>query len=311
MEHKDKSLQWFIASIGLHVFFWLILQDWSLRQQAKMPDKETEIEVLYGQNNQKNVIVQPDHLKPDPDLAKKLKDRADYLGKITQRVKEQQVARPIDSTAPVISDRSAPLSVSPPQDQSAPPQGMPPTPSPRASSGGASEPADESRELTLPRIVGLGRGSGPRNIDENALARSVVIGGGTQGEWIPGVKEGSFSALNTDQFTYYSFFSRVKQSIRFRWVTNVRQFAATANQTEIQRLAKTPSITEIEITLNATGDVLKIVTLRSSGSDELDQAAVKAFWQASPLNNPPAGLVEEDGFIRLKYAFRVIWNPNI
>lgn len=310
MEHKDKSLQWFIASIALHAFFWLALKDSALRLSDTEANKDTEIEVFYGQNSQRNVIVQPDQLKPDPDLAKRLKDRADYLGKITQRVKEQQVARPIDSTAPVISDRSAPLSVSPPQDRSAPPKGLP-QPSVPQSSKGETADTNASRELTLPRIVGLQGGSGPRNIDENALSRSVVIGGGTQGEWIPGVKEGSFSALNTDQFTYYSFFSRVKQAIRFRWVTNIRNFAALASQTEIQRLAKTPSITEIEITLNKNGDVLKIITLRSSGSDELDQAAIKAFWQASPLNNPPAGIVEEDGFIRLKYAFRVIWNPNI
>ncbi|HMN69995.1 MAG TPA: hypothetical protein PKC28_15745, partial [Bdellovibrionales bacterium] len=54
--------------------------------------------------------------------------------------------------------------------------------------------------------------------------RQVAIGQSSIAEFIPGIEEGAFTALNTDQFTYYTFFARMNEQVRNRWVSAVRAY---------------------------------------------------------------------------------------
>ena len=40
-----------------------------------------------------------------------------------------------------------------------------------------------------------------------------------------------------------------------------------------------------------------------SGVTDLDEAAMEAFKQAAPFPNPPKGIVEKDGRIRIRWDF--------
>jgi len=117
---------------------------------------------------------------------------------------------------------------------------------------------------------------------------------------------GLFTALNTDRFTYYSFFERIEDKIRYPWESQVlRGLKDLSNQ----RLANYPykkAVTQIEIVLNLNGDVENIYLLKSSAINEFDQAAIDSFLLAKQFGNPPRGLAEEDGKIHLKFQFMVL-----
>lgn len=280
----DKSFQALIFSLILHLLLALAFL------RAPAPEKSpslTDVEILYDSPRSQRVVI--DDLKPEEETpVEKLKKQAENLSRLNRRVKQEQVARP--APLPDLKDLTRPG----------------PQQAPQQAGKTNSEIPSDSRPLHLPGL----EPTQPETSGQGEFSRSVVIGGSTQGEWIPGVKEGAFTALNTDQFTYYSFFARVKEAIRFRWVQRVRNFSQQASPEEITALARIPSPTQLEVTLSKQGDVLKIATLKTSGSNELDKAAEQAFWAASPLNNPPVEMADEDGLIRLYYSFQVIWQPR-
>lgn len=292
----DKSFQALIYSLCVHAL--LVLFFWRAPTPETAPNL-TAVEILYNNENSQRIVI--DDQTPDSEaIEEKLKEQAENLSRVTRRVKEQQVARPQEPTPPRVS-----LSDLTPKSSLKIAQQNQNSGQQQTSPGSINDQID-SGEIQLPGLPA----TGPQGQMEDSFSKSVVIGGTTQGEWIPGVKEGSFTALNTDQFTYYTFFARVKDAVRFRWVQRVRNFSQQASPQEIIALSRIPSPTKIEITLSNKGDVLKISTLQTSGSAELDAAASNAFWAASPLNNPPAEMVEEDGMIRLYYSFHVIWQPH-
>ncbi len=129
------------------------------------------------------------------------------------------------------------------------------------------------------------------------------------GEFVPGLQEGHFTALNTDQFLYYSFFKRINEQIRNRWVPRLRQ----ATQTLPADLAGSPRaqrlVSEIEVLLSPEGELEEITLLRSSGLRQVDLAAVHAIHNSAPFKNPPEEMVKEDGYIRLSYQFVLIFSP--
>ncbi|MEO0336409.1 MAG: energy transducer TonB, partial [Pseudomonadota bacterium] len=165
---------------------------------------------------------------------------------------------------------------------------------------GVKTPQNKAREELLNNEVGA----------TNSLNRTYAIGGKAGMDQIPGVQEGSFTALNTDQFKYYSFFSRISEAISYRWVSRVRRFAKAAPASTIFQLSQVPSPTLLEILLDKDGMVVQVNILKSSGSAQLDDAAVQAFYQASPLNHPPDGMVDPyTRMVHLKFSFLVRWNP--
>ncbi|MCB0361740.1 MAG: energy transducer TonB, partial [Bdellovibrionales bacterium] len=62
-------------------------------------------------------------------------------------------------------------------------------------------------------------------------------------------------------------------------------------------------ITRVLITLDKNGSLIQVQVLGQSGLVELDSAAVDAFRAAAPFPNPPQGMVEHDGNIRIRWDF--------
>lgn len=152
---------------------------------------------------------------------------------------------------------------------------------------------------------------GYRKIPEIAEQPKMDKGVSTIGEALPKeVSVGSFTALNTDRYLYYSFFARVEELIRFRWESAVQQ---TINYTSPARLATNVQgvwNTQLQVIINATGEIKAIKIMKESGLQGFDQSAVQAFVQSRTLPNPPKEMIEEDGLIRLDYAFQVRYSPR-
>jgi outer membrane biosynthesis protein TonB len=49
--------------------------------------------------------------------------------------------------------------------------------------------------------------------------------------------------------------------------------------------------------------------MKESGVVPFDASAVRAFQEAAVFPNPPQEMIQEDGFIHLKFAFTVNFRP--
>lgn len=145
-----------------------------------------------------------------------------------------------------------------------------------------------------------------------ALARRSGEGPSTTGESLPrDVSVGSFTALNTDRFTYYTFYARIEEMIRYRWESRVQNTLSSLDRTSLSTVGERAWVTSAEFLLNPQGRLVKVLVMKESGMKGFDAAAVGAFREANMFPNPPQELVEEDGFIHLKYNFTVSYNPPV
>ncbi len=281
----DKSFEGLFISVLFHAFLvWLII---FAKLPVYHPVQESPTEVTLVERSDKKAkkqqfVTDPD-FKPKPKL-EDAKDAADFLSAFTQRVKKQMRAAhngPTQNAQPMPAQKSLDKSQ----------QGV---------SGSGQMVAQHQEE------DGVGMPAAGKQGD---VMHTVAIGQSSIGEYIPGVQEGSFTALNTDQFTYYAFFARMNEQVRYRWVSLIRGYMGVMNDSELQRLGTRDRQTMIEITLGPGGEYRGAIVGNSSGVKRLDEFAADAFQMAAPFPNPPRGMVEKDGLIHLNYAFLVRFGP--
>lgn len=133
---------------------------------------------------------------------------------------------------------------------------------------------------------------------ERSGTGDATEGGGAPNDNLNEVAAGDGTFLNTREWKYASFFNRVKQAVSARWDPNGRLRARNRELGMVERA------TVLVITLRPDGSLADAYVARSSGIDELDQEAVKAFEKAQPFANPPTAMVEQGG-IRFSFGFTV------
>ena len=127
----------------------------------------------------------------------------------------------------------------------------------------------------------------------------------TSTDKLENVDQSLMTQLNTREYKYYGYYTRIRTQLNQWWQPKVqekvsklmskgRTIAATANKN-----------TKVIIVLNDVGHLVKVQVLGASGVRELDDAAVEAFRQAAPFPNPPKGLVDADGTIKIRWDFVV------
>ncbi len=282
----EKSFQALMLSLLLHIAITLSIYWAPEPQNAEVP---IEVTWLDSRSLKTRQIV--DETEEDPaNLLKKLQARNHLLSKYNKQVKKEQIAR--NKTGETKNQRGGGgRSFAPPKNLNL-----------QAKNQQTKTSRIQQQKAPVNPLL---NGPGPRG----SLNNSLALGESTSGFDIPGIQSGHFTALNTDQFTYYSFFERVNNSIRFRWISGVRKFAREASPKVINQLSKIPAPTVLRVLLDKEGMVVKVDVLSSSGAENLDQAAVEAFYQASPLNHPPNGLIREDRMVHLNYSFKVHFRP--
>lgn len=149
-----------------------------------------------------------------------------------------------------------------------------------------------------------------KNLKE--YAQSIEDAPSTMGDAVPNdVSVGSFTALNTDRYVFYSFFSRIEDLVRFRWESRVRAAVDNFDRNYILSVVSRRNwITTVDIWLTKDGRYHSAHILKESGISRFDQAAIMAFKEAGMFPNPPQEMVEDDGFIHLKYSFNVSFKPS-
>jgi len=135
---------------------------------------------------------------------------------------------------------------------------------------------------------------------------SVERGVSTIGEQLPDdIKFGDFTALNTDRHLYYTFYSRIEEMIRPRWVNYAKAVVYGVEMGSERVSGRATWVTKLEILLDPKGNFKKAILHESSGVRNLDAAPVQAFRDASQFPNPPQEMVKDDGSIHIYYAFSV------
>lgn len=238
----------------------------------------------------------PEHLKhmDDQTLAK-------YLSAQQQRVKKETKAAETGMT----QNRSQQMQA---QKQQLP---MPESPKMREPSPTEDQPNDDDFFIAKKRQP---PDNAARDFARNQPSLpgipNLPTGQSTVGEYLPETLSiGSFTALNTDRFTYYTFYARVEELVRFRWETKVRQALQTLDRINLLDQVRGKNwVTHYEFWLDPAGRLHSAHLMKESGVKRFDMAAEFAFRDALIFPNPPKALVEEDGFIRLRYTFNVFWN---
>ena len=130
--------------------------------------------------------------------------------------------------------------------------------------------------------------------------------------YIPNIDKAQMTALDTDQgsLKFYTFYMRLHEKIRPRWVNRLRQTMAQLSSQEIKKLSRRPQVTSLEVILNAKGEFVGSFVVNRAQKRVLDVAALGAFRQAAPFINPPKEMIEDDGLIYIPFSFRVDLNPN-
>lgn len=121
-------------------------------------------------------------------------------------------------------------------------------------------------------------------------------------DYLPNVATGERTILSTREFRYFSYYNRIKDLLRQHWKPSIeREISKLWGKG--QMLKENELVTRLLVLLDKSGQVLKISKVGASGVTEIDEVAVQAFYQASPFPNPPMGLVESDGYVRINWDF--------
>ena len=124
-------------------------------------------------------------------------------------------------------------------------------------------------------------------------------------DYLEDVAIGANTLLNTYEFKYFSFYSRIRDQVADLWKGEVRSlFPKLVDRGEI--IGRSVKKTLLSITLSNEGKVLDAKLKGSSGIEDLDGIAVNSFKQASPYPHPPRELIDKNGRVSIDWSFVVV-----
>lgn len=119
--------------------------------------------------------------------------------------------------------------------------------------------------------------------------------------FIPEVRPGNQTALNTRAAPFAAYIARMHRSIHELW--GFGQLEEWDDKPNSSAFNNRNLVTELEIVLNGDGTVDRIGVARSSGLLEYDVAAVDVAYSAGPYPDPPRGIRSANGKIYLHWRF--------
>lgn len=122
-------------------------------------------------------------------------------------------------------------------------------------------------------------------------------------DFVQGLKESDQTALNTKEYVFYSYFQRIRERLDRAWVPILQARLKVYFKTGRSLASDMNHTTQVMVYLNTKGEVIRVQLVGESGTRDLDDAAVNAFNEAGPFPNPPQGLVDSTGLIRISWDF--------
>ena len=152
------------------------------------------------------------------------------------------------------------------------------------------------------------------NKPQQAQAKPQLTGNGAEAaapggeasqsiDYIKDLDPGLETLLSTREFVYYTYYARMRRQLNQYWGPKVKEKLIALYRSGRQIASSSDKITRCLVTLDKEGKLVKVQIIGISGVRELDEAAVEAFKAAAPFPNPPTGMVEDDGNIKIRWDF--------
>lgn len=122
-------------------------------------------------------------------------------------------------------------------------------------------------------------------------------------DYIEELDSGLETLLTTKEFVYYTFFKRMRNQLNPHWTPLVKTSVAEVYRKGRRLASSTSVITRTVVILDEQGSLIKVQVIGNSGFKELDQAALQALKSAGPFRNPPKGMRDPDGLVRIRWDF--------
>lgn len=304
-------------SCCFHLFFWTVLY-WTQKIQLLDPHsrekEQIEFIVLPPTNpdsTEEEIEKEAQLVEQSPSINKKKPKEAKYLSAEDQKVKKETRAQ---NTGRFQNDSG----VAPPSTQSFSPSTLPqPRPSPQKPTSPPAKtltqkPLDQGTLKMLKDFIPKTDFTpSQQNLNANKKPDHPTIypgsnngrGPNASSDYLKDVEKGAQTLLNSHEFIYYSYYQRIRTKIQNFWEPSIkkkvfhilsqgRTIASSQNRT-----------TKTIIVLNSLGELLTVRVISESGIRDLDEVAVEAFRAAEPFPNPPKGMADANGQIKIRWDF--------
>ncbi len=109
--------------------------------------------------------------------------------------------------------------------------------------------------------------------------------------------------LSTKEFKYYTYFNRIRKQLSQHWEPKVRDKLTKMFRQGRTIASEQDRTTKLLIILNPQGVLVNVQLVSDSGVRDLDEAAIESFRSAAPFPNPPKGIVDPDGTVKIRWDF--------
>lgn len=140
---------------------------------------------------------------------------------------------------------------------------------------------------------------------QDSFQKNTLVGGDVSqsNDYLKDVDRGIETVLNAKEFKYYTYYNRIRRQLTQHWEPKVRDKVAKIFKQGRTIASTDDKITQLLIILNNQGTLVKIQILSDSGVLDLDEAAIEAFKAAAPFPNPPQGIIDPDGTVKIRWDF--------
>lgn len=287
------------VSLALHLSSYLSIQVLSYYENLRTPKNEiievviNESEIPANSDNKAHQIVET-----DPHQANnKVDESAKYLSAKNNTVDKETVAKNADKFKNVKPQpRQAPQVAEKTETESAPDEKL-------------NEHSETKSKLFNTGFDVYSALNKNKKVQKQMAKekRSIAATGDESGtnDHIKDADDSLMTQLNTREYLYYGYYTRIKNQLNQWWQPKVREKVTKLVSQGRKIASEENKTTKLVIILNQTGLLVKVQVLSESGVRDLDDAAVEAFRQAAPFPNPPKGMIEADGTIKIRWDFVV------
>ncbi len=284
---SNLALIAFLGSLVFHVLLFFILGQ--IDSQTFVSKQDEEIEVFFRDEKKQNYFVDSKQLQDEPK--EKPKKEVQFKSNQTQRTEIETWRRP-ERQSPIQANLNSGGGQGQNKDQK---EDRPQEQEKQLQDSDFSTQA-QRKPLDLPGFAG-----------SNA---PPMIPAFVQEQLPPGVRLGNVTALNTDQHRFYSFNQRLLARFIPLWGSKVRrslyQWLKENNPPPISKTW----VTNVEVIMDKNGEIIDVQPFRLSDSWAIDSASIDAFKGIKNVPNPPAEMVDENGYIHMQFQTEVLWIPQ-
>lgn len=280
-----------LFSILLHILLWIYGKDAWEDMQLERPTTHKKMTVVKRKLPQQEPLVEKEKEPPEEqgqivELPKPLEEaepeKADYLAEYAQKTPEETAAKNYTINPEVIAPEYSiehQIQFEEAIDVNAT------EPSSGAKVGNRSfKPQKDGSLFSLPSPYAKTNKDG---LDKPTLASSTSANlSGAPSNDLLNEKKSNRTELNAHAYKYASYMNQIRRLVNFYWQQNIDNLQVP--------LYKQSYETVVEVTISATGELLHISVLSSSGEKDVDLCVTKAFELAAPFPEPPPLLVTDN-----------------